>query len=190
MSEHNDNPEIKARIPAVAIDRSYIGLYANLDRISTAAHVTYQPDRGSVTLYLGDLMVELPLGAWRPIADALNDVLDRVTDDIGCDCGAEEGRGDRMSADDFAALEHAPGSRMSDAKNTATVVLTTDERRLVTRLLLIERDAEAKFLAAIKLVDWMPKATAAAADKVQMLTGLVAKLDEAYAASVREAVAR
>lgn len=90
MSEHNDNPEIKARIPAVAIDRSYIGLYANLDRISTAAHVTYKPDRGSVTLYLGDLMVELPLGAWRPIADALNDVLDRVTDDIGCDCGAEE----------------------------------------------------------------------------------------------------
>jgi len=40
------------------------------------------------------------------------------------------------------------------------------------------------------LVDGMPKATAAAADKVQMLTGLVAKLDEAYAASVREAVAR
>lgn len=79
---------------------------------------------------------------------------------------------------------------MSDTKDTATVVLTTDERHLVTRLLLIERDAEAKFLAAIKLVDGMPKATAAAADKVQMLTGLVAKLDEAYAASVREAVAR
>ena len=79
---------------------------------------------------------------------------------------------------------------MPDTKDTATVVLTTDERRLVTRLLLVERDAEAKYLSAIELVDGMPEATAAAADRVQMLTGLIAKLDEAYVASVREAVAR
>ena len=79
---------------------------------------------------------------------------------------------------------------MPDTKDTATVVLTTDERRLVTRLLLVERDAEAKYLSAIELVDGMPEATAAAADRVQMITGLIAKLDEAYVASVREAVAR
>lgn len=79
---------------------------------------------------------------------------------------------------------------MSDTKDTATVVLTTDERRLVTRLLLVERDAEAKYLSAIELVDGMSEATAAAADRVQMITGLIAKLDEAYVASVREAFAR
>ncbi|MCT7373188.1 hypothetical protein [Mycolicibacterium llatzerense] len=79
---------------------------------------------------------------------------------------------------------------MSDTKDTAAVVLTTEERLLVTRLLLIEQDAEAKFLAALELVDGMPEATAAAADRVQMITGLIAKLDEAYLASVREAVAR
>lgn len=72
---------------------------------------------------------------------------------------------------------------MSDTKDTATVVLTTKEQLLVTRLLLIERDAEAKFLAALELVDGMPEATAAAADRVQMITGLIAKLDEAYIAS-------
>ena len=79
---------------------------------------------------------------------------------------------------------------MSDTKDTATVVLTTEERRLVTRLLLVERDAEAKYLSAIELVDGMPEATAAASDRVQMITRLIAKLDEAYVASVREAVAR
>lgn len=93
-----------------------------------------------------------------------------------------------MSADDFAALEHAPGSRMSDAKNTATVVLTTDERHFITQLALAERPTNAQIEVAkvgnnAEYLEYLE-------NRVRMCTELVAKLDEAYLASVREAVAR
>ena len=93
-----------------------------------------------------------------------------------------------MSADDFAALEHAPGSRMPDTKDTATVVLTTEERHFITGLLLAERPTNAQIEVAkvgnnAEYLEYLE-------NRVRLCTGLVAKLDEAYLASVREAVAR
>ena len=93
-----------------------------------------------------------------------------------------------MSADDFAALEHAPGSRMSDTKDTATVVLTTDERHFITQLALAERPTNAQIEVAkvgnnAEYLEYLE-------NRVRMCTELVAKLDEAHLASVREAVAR
>lgn len=90
-----------------------------------------------------------------------------------------------MSADDFAALEHAPGSRMSDAKNTATVVLTTDERHFITQLALAERPTNAQIEVAkvgssAEYLEYLE-------GRVRLCTDLIAKLDEAYLASVRKA---
>ena len=77
---------------------------------------------------------------------------------------------------------------MSDTKNTATVVLTTDERHFITRLVLAERPTNAQIEVAksgssAEYLDYLER-------KYRLCTDLVAKLDEAYLASVREAVAR
>ena len=77
---------------------------------------------------------------------------------------------------------------MSDTKDTATVVLTTEERHFITRLVLAERPTDAQIEVAkvgsnAEYLEYLE-------NRVRLCTGLVAKLDEAYLASVREAVAR
>ena len=77
---------------------------------------------------------------------------------------------------------------MSDLKDTATVVLTTEERHFITRLMLAERPTDAQIEVAksgsnAEYLEYLE-------NRVRLCTGLVAKLDEAHLASVREAVAR
>lgn len=77
---------------------------------------------------------------------------------------------------------------MPDTKDTATVVLTTEERHFITRLVLAERPTDAQIEVAkvgsnAEYLEYLES-------RVRLCTELVAKLDEAYLASVREAVAR
>lgn len=77
---------------------------------------------------------------------------------------------------------------MSDTKDTATVVLTTEERHFITGLLLAERPTNAQVEVAksgssAEYLEYLE-------GRVRLCTDLVAKLDEAYLVSVREAVAR
>lgn len=77
---------------------------------------------------------------------------------------------------------------MSDTQHTATVVLTTKERHLITRLLLADCPTEAQIEVAKSGNN--AEYLAYLESRVRLCTDLVAKLDEAYLASVREAVAR
>lgn len=77
---------------------------------------------------------------------------------------------------------------MPGTKDTATVVLTTEERHFITRLLLAERPTNAQ--VEVAKVGNNAEYLAYLAGRVRLCTDLVAKLDEAYLASVREAVAR
>lgn len=75
---------------------------------------------------------------------------------------------------------------MSDTDHTATVVLTTEERQFITRLLLADCPTNAQVEVAkvgnnAEYLEYLE-------NRVRLCTGLVAKLDEAYLASVREAV--
>lgn len=77
---------------------------------------------------------------------------------------------------------------MSDTDHTATVVLTTEERQFITRMILAERPTDAQIEVAkvgsnAEYLEYLES-------RVRLCTDLVAKLDEAYLASVREAVAR
>lgn len=77
---------------------------------------------------------------------------------------------------------------MPDTKDTATVVLTTEERHLITRLLLADCPTEAQIEVAksgsnAEYLEYLE-------GRVRLCTDLVAKLDEAYLASVCEAFAR
>lgn len=72
---------------------------------------------------------------------------------------------------------------MSDTDHTATVVLTTDERHFITQLALAERPTNAQIEVAkvgnnAEYLEYLE-------NRVRMCTELVAKLDEAYLASVR-----
>lgn len=77
---------------------------------------------------------------------------------------------------------------MSDSKDTATVVLTTEERHFITRLLLAERptDAQVEVAKSGSSAEYLEYLEG----RVRLCTDLVAKLDEAYLASVCEAFAR
>ncbi len=77
---------------------------------------------------------------------------------------------------------------MSGTKDTATVVLTTEERHLITRLLLADCPTEAQIEVAKSGNN--AEYLAYLEGRVRLCTDLVAKLDEAYLASVCEAVAR
>lgn len=77
---------------------------------------------------------------------------------------------------------------MSDTKDTAPVVLTTKERHLITRLLLADCPTEAQIEVAKSGNN--AEYLAYLEGDYQLHTSLIAKLDEAYLASVRKAVAR
>lgn len=77
---------------------------------------------------------------------------------------------------------------MPDTKDTVTVVLTTEERHLITRLLLADCPTEAQIEVAKSGNN--AEYLAYLEGRVRLCTDLVAKLDEAYLASVCEAVAR
>lgn len=77
---------------------------------------------------------------------------------------------------------------MSDTKDTAPVVLTTEERHFIAGLLLAERPTNAQ--VEVAKVGNNAEYLAYLAGRVRLCTDLVAKLDESYVASAREAVAR
>jgi hypothetical protein len=72
---------------------------------------------------------------------------------------------------------------MPDTKDTATVVLTTEERHFITRMALAERptDAQIEVAKSGSSAEYL----AYLEGEYRLCTELVAKLDEAYLASVR-----
>lgn len=61
------------------IGRASARLSATLAHISSAASVEIDSvGEGNISLYLGDLSVDMPATTWRPIVDALNAALAEV----------------------------------------------------------------------------------------------------------------
>jgi hypothetical protein len=77
---------------------------------------------------------------------------------------------------------------VSDQQDTATIVLTTDERRFITRMLLAEKSVVDDQLARLR-----PDASADyvtyVSDKARMLGAIVDKLDGAFVAALSEVTA-